>query len=63
MTAPPHIMIIMPGTIDQTVFSPDYHSGAPWIMYAGTPYEHIMMSVTDGVMKDMVAMAPATPSA
>jgi hypothetical protein len=63
MTAPPHVMIIMPGDIDQSVFSPDYHSGAPWIMYAGTPYEHIMMSMTEGVMDEMGAMAEATPSA
>lgn len=53
MTSPPHIMVIMPGKIDQSLYSPDYHSGAPWIMYAGTPYEHIMMPVTEGVMEEM----------
>ena len=45
MTSPPHIMILMPGDLDQTVFSTDPHSGGPWIMWAGTPYEHIMMPV------------------
>ena len=43
MISPPHVMLIMPGDLDQSVFSPDFESGAPWIMYAGTPYEHIMM--------------------
>jgi hypothetical protein len=62
MTSPPHVMIIMPGDIDQSVFSPDFHTGAPWIMYAGTPYEHIMMPVVEGVMGEMGEMA-ATPSA
>jgi hypothetical protein len=45
VTSPPHIMIIMPEALDQTVFSTDHHSGEPWIMWAGTPYEHIMMPV------------------
>lgn len=43
MTTPPHVMFIMPGTIDQTIFTTDHHSGEPWVMWAGTPYEHIMM--------------------
>ena len=63
MASPPHVMLIMPGDLDQSVFSPDFHSGAPWIMYAGTPYEHIMMPVVEGVMGDMGEMAMATPSA
>jgi hypothetical protein len=48
VTSPPHVMIILPGKLDQTVFSTDEHSGQPWIMFAGTPYEHIMMPVADG---------------
>lgn len=63
MISPPHVMIIMPGEIDQTVFSSDFHSGPPWIMWAGTPYEHIMMPVAEGVMGVMGEMAEATPSA
>jgi hypothetical protein len=47
MATPPHIMIIEPGELDQTVFSTDHHSGGPWIMWAGTPYEHIMMPVAE----------------
>ena len=46
--SPPHIMILLPGKLDQTVFSTDAHSGGPSIMWAGTPYEHIMMPVAAG---------------
>jgi hypothetical protein len=45
VTSPPHIMILQPGKLDQSVFSTDPKSGGPWIMWAGTPYEHIMMPV------------------
>ena len=48
VTSPPHVMLIMPDKLDQTVFSTDPDSGKPWIMFAGTPYEHIMMPVADG---------------
>jgi hypothetical protein len=47
MTSPPHVMILLPEELDQTVFSTDHHSGDPWIMWAGTPYEHIMMPTAD----------------
>lgn len=63
MVSPPHVMIIMPGEIDQTVFTSDFHAGPPWIMWAGTPYEHIMMPVAEGVMGEMGEMTEATPAA
>ena len=47
VTTPPHIMILLPGALDQAVFSSDHHAGGPWIMWAGTPYEHIMMPTAD----------------
>ena len=47
MTSPPHIMVLLPEELDQTVFSTDHHSGVPWIMWPGTPYEHIMMPVAE----------------
>jgi hypothetical protein len=43
----PHVMLITHEELDQTVFSTDPDSGGPWIMFAGTPYEHIMMPVAD----------------
>jgi hypothetical protein len=48
VATPPHIMIVLPGELDQSVFSTDHHSGQPYIMWAGTPYEHIMMPVAEG---------------
>jgi len=50
IASPPHVMLLMPGKLDQSVYGTDPHSGKPWIMWAGTPYEHIMMPV--GEMKD-----------
>jgi hypothetical protein len=48
VTSPPHIMIVLPGKLDQSAFSTDHDSGEPYIMWAGTPYEHIMMPVAEG---------------
>ena len=45
VTSPPHVMLLLPGDLDQAVFSTDHHSGEPFVMWAGTPYEHIMMPV------------------
>jgi hypothetical protein len=47
MASPPHVMFLVPGPIDMTVFTADHESGGPWVMWAGTPYEHIMMPVAD----------------
>ena len=47
MASPPHVMFILPEPIDQTAFSTDHEAGGPWVMWAGTPYEHIMMPVAD----------------
>lgn len=41
----PHIMVLVPGKLDPKVYSSDPHSGRPWIMWGGTPYEHLMMPV------------------
>ena len=30
---------------DPSVYSSDANSGTPWIMWAGTPYEHLMIPV------------------
>jgi hypothetical protein len=66
ITTPAHVMVIMPGDIDQSVFTTDPLSGEPFIMWAGTPYEHIMMPVDAHAMVEggeMGGMAMATPSA
>ena len=47
VASPPHVMILVPGELDPTLFSNDHSSGGPYVMWAGTPYEHIMMPVAD----------------
>ena len=43
----PHIMILVPGKVGSSRFTTDHHSGEPWLMWAGTPYEHVMVPVKD----------------
>ena len=65
ITTPAHVMVIMPGDIDQSVYTTDPLSGEPWIMWAGTPYEHVMVPVDPhGAAHggEMGGMAMATPS-
>ena len=45
MKEPPHIMVFPAGKLDPAVYGTDPHSGKPWIMWAGTPYEHLMIPV------------------
>jgi len=45
MREPPHIMIFPAGKLDPKVYSSDPHWGGPWIMFGGTPYEHVMVPV------------------
>jgi hypothetical protein len=49
VSTPPHVMLIVPGKLDKSLFSTDHHSGEPWVMYAGTPYEHVMIPVEEEV--------------
>ena len=48
VSSPPHVMLVLPGKLDPAVYSTDHDSGRPYIMWAGTPYEHIMMPVAAG---------------
>ena len=45
VSAPPHIMILLPKGTDLSQYSTDHTSGKPYIMWAGTPYQHIMMPI------------------
>lgn len=40
----PHVMVLVPG-LDYEGVSTDPHNGGPYVMYAGTPYAHIMVPV------------------
>ena len=45
ITAPAHTMIFPVGKLDQDVYGVDPKNGGPWIMWAGSPYEHLMVPV------------------
>ena len=45
MSGGAHGMVIVPGKLDAKAHSSDPHSGEPWIMWGGTPYEHLMVPI------------------
>ncbi len=47
IATPPHIMVLTPGGYDANIFTTDHGSGYPYIMWDGTPYEHLMIPVAD----------------
>jgi hypothetical protein len=49
--APPHLMILVPDTKSLAGISTDPKNGGPYVMYAGTPYAHIMAPITGTTMK------------
>lgn len=52
----PHIMVVAPGGFDPAAFTTDHLSNEPYIMFEGTPYEHLMVPVAD-LETDMGAAA------
>ena len=46
---PPHVMVVAPTPWDPALFTTDHHSGGTWVMFGGTPREHVMIPVTDPV--------------
>jgi hypothetical protein len=40
-------MMLVPGSLDISSIGTDPDSGKPWVMWAGTPYQHIMMPVAE----------------
>lgn len=46
MEVGPHIMVVSPTPWDRKMFPVEMgQGGAPWIMFPGTPYEHLMVPV------------------
>jgi hypothetical protein len=45
MKEAPHVMVFPTAKLDTKVYGTDPHAGRPWIMWAGTPYEHLMVPV------------------
>jgi hypothetical protein len=41
LASPPHVMLLYPDSVDLSRFTTDHTSGEPYVMWAGTPYEHI----------------------
>jgi len=61
----PHIMIILPEPLDQTVFTTTHITTGPYIMYGGTPYEMLMVPVAtvaakpaDAKISNAISAAP-----
>ena len=47
VTTPPHVMLVVPGGFDTKHFSTDHESGLPYVMFADTGYQHIMIPIAD----------------
>ena len=45
MSAPPHIMVFPSSKLDTKIYGTDPTQGKPWIMWAETPYAHLMIPV------------------
>ncbi len=45
---PPHIMLVQPDRFDPKVYATEFKGKAgPWLVFAGTPYEFLVMPVVD----------------
>ena len=42
-----HLMVLVPGEGSLKGYSTDPKNGGPWIMWPGTPYEHLMIPIDD----------------
>jgi hypothetical protein len=49
--AGPHLMIVVPDSKALAGISTDPTNGGPWVMFANTPYAHIMAPITAPAMK------------
>jgi hypothetical protein len=47
----PHVMIVVPDVKSLEGISTDPNNGGPYVMFAGTPYAHIMAPISSGGMK------------
>lgn len=44
---PPHIMILSPYGLDPAHYTTQHTMGGHWVMFGGTPFEHIMLPIVD----------------
>ncbi len=69
ISTPPHMMILAPGGFDGAYFATEPKQDEPYIMWDGTPYEHLMVPVvamtaeemgdTDAELQIIMSAAPA----
>jgi len=45
ISSAPYMMVILPADVDLSSLSTDEHSDGPFVMWADTPYQHIMVPV------------------
>ena len=45
ITTPSHVMVFPVGKLDPNAYGTDPKKGGSWIMWVGTPYEHLMVPV------------------
>jgi hypothetical protein len=45
ITGPPHMMVLLPDPKQLDSYSTQPNSGAPYVMWKGTPYAHLMVPV------------------
>lgn len=43
----PHLMLLVPGENGLSSYTSDFKSGGPWVMWADTPYQHLMVPLED----------------
>lgn len=56
---PPHVMLFFPpGTLDSASLPTSRAGGGPWVMWAGTPYAHIMIPTGPAHVADTAGLKP-----
>jgi hypothetical protein len=55
VTTPPQIMLLLPGRLDPTLFSTAPGSGRPYIMWAGSAFEYLVMPVQNDPVDNLMA--------
>jgi ketosteroid isomerase-like protein len=60
---PPHIMVLYPEQLEAATWSHEHDDGGPFIMFGGTPYEHLMIPVDPVVVSGAAEHTHATSEA
>lgn len=52
MSIAPYMSIVLPASVDLSDITTDEHSDGPFVMWAGTPYQHLMVPVGDAAQDE-----------